>query len=1274
MSPAISRAGSKYTGWVSGSVGSRIFARAALFLECQLGAAERLVFEDQVKPGSPVEVVIDPEPGRPPLSVGGDVAHVGEFSVGIKFPVAKLGLVQQLRSLARAEKGEKAPAHVAGSVDGNSLFAQLRHHSSEFLRQRGRDYLVTVNDSLVRAASTAPSTTEQNLYFEAMDAIRAKGEAIRNAITETPVELLSPDAPAPEPLAETGAEKLHELALVDEREFEHWLAVSELISTGEARFGQVLGLLEQRLSHAAGRSMRGTANPISPRGIAESFARVVRVSEMRGDALRRCYQALGDAVILELGELYSTCNDTLIEAGVLPKIKPQYKRQGGAVGGGEGPAANLPEAAVPGDVGSDELPVEVGQGSPGPAFRGAPGGVANTSLGDVMQLLALRNRFANQRTGLPEVPEGGNQLAVGDVVNALKDLQTSTTSAPAGGAGFREQLAAALQRRFGPEGRRSLHPVTSSAVDLTSELVDQLAADPVLDDKIKDLIRKLEARIARQIIEDPDFMQQREHPLRRLIDLLGKWRIDLRSRGRDQHRGQEAIVQMVSEAALSDPNRTQELDEAANSLEKLLDRQNQALNRRIERAIDTASGRQQLTQARSRASESINETLAGSKIPQTGLDLVRGRWANLLVLAQLRGDPEGKLVRQLEAALSELTAYLQSQDGTVPDEAEVSSKIDALIDNVSDGADAGIRTQLADGMRQHLVAERNPKRWQPQAIPEEGLQLFPDLHPGEAATGSDPTVTPLQMSYWTGRVDLLDKGSWAMLVDEHGDSQPMQLAWRSDDATQLLFVNRTGRKLLELSSAELATRLANGESRLLNGVDLPLWDRSLQSLLQKMHGDLSHRATHDPLTGALTRKEFERLLAATLVDPDSGRQPHALCCVSLDNFKLINASLGHEAGDALLREIGEVMVHKLSDSSVLARIGGDEFAVLFRNCEVEAGRRRAEALRDLIAGHSLRWGNKEYSVTASIGLATINENTDSAITALRWADQASLSAKGAGGNRVTLFEQGGEHSIDQEQELQWVAQLDKIIADGRLELLAQVIMPTHSQARPMAEIVVRVRSDEGELVSPEKFIPAAERFGRVTALDQWILSTVLSTMADDERFGECFDALCVNLSGHSLSDEDFTATALQMIRDSGVTPSNLCFEVTETAAIANLATTVKFINEVRELGCRFSLDDFGSGQASYGYLKNLPIQFVKIDGSFVKDMDSDITDFAMVKSINELSHFLGKATIAEYVENDAILEKAREIGVDYVQGFGIAMPRPLTDVIESAKRPVLAAS
>lgn len=1230
----------------------RDFCAGGLFLECELGAAERLVFEDQVKSGSPVEVVIEAERNRAPLSVGGDVAHVGEFSVGIKFPVAKLGLVQQLRSLMSSEPdGRTSPA---GPVDGHSLFTQLRHHAQSFLRERGRDYLVVVNDNLVRAASQATST-QQNAYFEAMDAIRKHGQAVLAAIAEHPVDLLAPDAKPPEPLAQGSAEKLHELALVDEREFEHWLALSELASTGEGRFGPMLTALEQRLTEAAGRSMRGASNPVSPRAIAESFARVVKETEMRGDALRRCYQALGDSVIFELGELYETCNETLVEAGVLPKIKRKFRRPTESAAHRR-PVADDPVSDTPAVAPVDE------------AMAGEEAyPAAATNLGDVMQLLALRNRFASQRSGVPDTPEGSSHLAVSDVVSALRDLQGGQAAAQHGTAGLREQLAAALRRRFGPEGNRSLHPVTSSAVDLTSELVDQLAADPVLDDKIKGLIRKLEARIARQIIEDPGFLGQSDHPLRRLIDLLGRWRIDLRARGSDQQRGQEAVVQMVSEAAHSDPNKVEELKEAADSLEKLLQRQNRALNQRIERAINTASGRQQLAQARARATRSINTRLAGKSIPQTALDLVRGRFANLLVLAQLRGDPEGKLVAQLEEVLAELSQYLAAQNGQVPEQDETNARIERAMSRVSGDADAGIKAQLADGMRQHLVSERSPDRWRPEPVPNDGLELFGEAGKADDET-TDSTVTPLQMSYWTGRVELLDKGSWAMLVDEHGDAQPMQLAWRSDDGKQLLFVNRTGRRLLELSATELAQRLASGESRLLNGVDLPLWDRSLQSLLQKMHGDLSHRATHDPLTGALTRKEFERLLAATLVDPDSGRQTHSLCCLSLDNFKLINASLGHEAGDALLREVTEVMAQKLSESSVLARIGGDEFAVLFRNCALEAGRRRAEALRDLVAGHTMAWGDKSYSVTASIGLAEINEQTDSAITALRWADQASLAAKGAGGNRVTLFESQIRSGFEEEQELQWVAQLDRIIADGRLELLGQLIMPVRSGARPMAEIVVRVRAEDGSLVSPEKFIPAAERFGRVSALDRWILETVLKSMTADKTLCKTFDSLCVNLSGHSLSDTGFTAAALDLIRASGVPPSSLCFEVTETAAIANLATTVKFINDVRKLGCRFSLDDFGSGQASYGYLKNLPIQFVKIDGSFVKDMDSDITDFAMVKSINELSHFLGKATIAEYVENEGILEKAREIGVDFVQGFGIAMPQPLPELAASAAR------
>jgi diguanylate cyclase (GGDEF)-like protein len=432
---------------------------------------------------------------------------------------------------------------------------------------------------------------------------------------------------------------------------------------------------------------------------------------------------------------------------------------------------------------------------------------------------------------------------------------------------------------------------------------------------------------------------------------------------------------------------------------------------------------------------------------------------------------------------------------------------------------------------------------------------------------------------------------------------------------------------------------------------------------RRLTQQLTWQASHDALTGLPNRREFETRLAHALAVARAERHHHVLLYVDLDQFKVVNDTAGHLAGDALLMAVSALLRRRLRDSDTIARLGGDEFGVLLESCPLEQARRIAEELRLAIKDFRFAWRERVFQVGASIGLAPINSETASVEGALAAADVACYAAKDLGRDRVHLHHEDDAELTRRHGEMLWVSRITSALEEDRPVLYSQPIVPVRADAglEPHYEMLVRLRDERGALVPPGAFLPAAERYGLMGKLDRWVLQNALAWYREHHGTGAAPEVgLCaINISGVSLADDELLAFVEEQLQRFGVPPERLCFEITETAAISRLARATRFIEALRAQGCRFALDDFGSGFSSFAYLKNLPVDYLKIDGNFIRDLARSPSDCAIVAAINQAAHALGIRTIAEWVENDATLRKLREIGVDYAQGLGIAAPVPL---------------
>jgi len=423
---------------------------------------------------------------------------------------------------------------------------------------------------------------------------------------------------------------------------------------------------------------------------------------------------------------------------------------------------------------------------------------------------------------------------------------------------------------------------------------------------------------------------------------------------------------------------------------------------------------------------------------------------------------------------------------------------------------------------------------------------------------------------------------------------------------------------------------------------------------------LSWQARHDSLTGLANRREFELLLSSLLSNPDPDRPKHALLYLDLDQFKLVNDTCGHVAGDELLKQIVVLLKSNIREVDMLSRLGGDEFGLILEACPLPKAERIATQLVEAVRSFRFVWKGKVFSLGVSIGLAMIDETCRNSEAILSAADAACFIAKDKGRNRVWIHHMDDEDVAQRHGEMEWASKINTALESDRFLLYYQKVQPiTDSDGRSYYEFLLRMVNEAGEIIAPMAFIPAAERYGTMAAVDRWVVQRVLGWLGKNNTKIKDNDVYSVNLSGQSLCDDGFLQYCINQLDNSRVNPQQLCFEITETAAISNWSHASQFVAALKSRGCQFALDDFGSGMSSFAYLKNLPVDYIKIDGAFVSDMLSDPVDQVMVNAINQIGQVMGIKTIAEFVENQDILKLLKEMQVDYAQGFGIHVPEAL---------------
>lgn len=1030
-------------------------------------------------------------------------------------------------------------------------------------------------------------------------------------------------------------QKAHpELHVLQQQVFEDWLDLQTVASRLSGHHTEKLFALNQLLGQVFRIDVTEATNPLSPGSLCSCLQYAIDRLGIASEHRKTIYGAFETA----LNDAWPPAVEALIEdltrAGLTTlgysQLPPNWSSRGGPeVAGDEaserpGGTENAAESRTQDTIDND-LPENAGSRSP---------------YQSLFRLMGLESTGNTGPAGWqPSSPEFCADLKP-KRSDLLERLQSS-----------QPELSFALRdlANQDPDFGSSVDDSTLAKANLVDQLFAPLQAQPRISSGLRDKLEQLRLPVFEALLETPEFLNDEDHPAREIVNSL--MRLCFAERASTKNL-ESTVSDIIDDLIHTDSLTPEQLGSLNSKLRTLVERQDQSFVRNSERLAKTLEGKERLNKTRKQVQRELNGIVGGQEIPTVLLTLLAAGWEQLMVLAMLREGPDSHYYGELLEVVSLLKTWLTPD--TPHDEVAFERELES--DNVLRFIDRELRT-IGDITRfRSLMSELTGQLQQQQSISTVYLDVYGDKPVAEQQQEE------VKQDRWTTRARELTVGDWVEITLDDGEVRKLRLVWGGEDVLRFVFLSPTGMSEISFNFQEFVQKLRSGDASLVEEGDIPFVDQSLFNMVQDVYRRLNFQATHDALTKCMHRHDFEKLVSAVVARGSRSDVAGALVVLDIDEFSVINSTYGAEAGDRLLEATGALIQKHCALQTPephAGRISGNEFAVLIDGLPTEESLDFAERLRQDFEDQEFAHGEASYRATLSASVCPITSKAVSAGDLLNAASLSLKSVKRLGGNRVELVRESGPQS--KAETPQWVSEIDRSIRDGSLFIRAQAIVPLENanQSGKSYELLLGLTDAAGNQVSPQAYIEAAEQFRRSTRVDLWVVQEVIDWMNSNPDVLAGIDTLNVNLSGASLSDDRFMLDLENLLRSNQALTPKICFEVTETSAVANLHYAADFMRELKRLHCRFALDDFGTGLSSYAYLQKLPVDYVKIDGIFVRDMATNLTNYAMVRSINELCHFLDLKTIAEYVENLEIMETLREIQVDYAQGFGIAKPRRL---------------
>lgn len=1134
--------------------------------------------------------------GARPQELRARIAHADRQLFGVSFFNPEPATLAALLEAA----GVTAPVAPAPAMT-----AETRALVEERLEQQALTYcghflsplFNRADEALLAAAEHAHSAGEQRLFFEAATILRKHRDDLRARYLRELKRSFRRAAEGPD---------VSGLAQADREQFEAWLVIKVMAARVEEQCREPLAALQARLDALGHSGPARDFHPFAPAALCLVFQELLAPLRFAPVIEKVLYRALEETLLARLCGLYEALNDTLVQHHVLPVAVPVA-------------AAPVVAAAEPAGVALADGPLRTAQDY-----------LLRTGRPDV----------AGHRRVLPSPRALHELLALqrGEPVPAAAapdgiELRRLFAMLKGADEGWRPALARFVEHA----GAGGVAGALLALQPYADALVAALAPP---DSPARAWLGHVELALLRGIVAEEDFFADAGHPLRRLLDALSRLGARDATLALAQREAIDALLRRIGRDFDSDPGI---IAAAVAELEPVVAAQAQVAARSRERVCQAAAGEQRLLEARQQVQQALDARLAGRRVPQPVLTLIDAGWRELLVTTCLRQGARG----------GDWDAYVGVIDELLAIGADPRRRIDLrqLLHVLKRGlADAG---DLHPDRQQQAVAELKPLFAGAQRLAEDTVDWV--LVPGRKP-GVDKGERWLEK--WLQRAERLQPGDWLELQHRGGSPERLCLAWRDPAGSRYVFVNRQGLKAGDFSHAELASLLHTGHALVCAG-EQALVESALQQAGYQLYERLVRAVTHDSLTGLANRAEFMRQVERALEAARRQRTHHVLARISLDQFDVLR-STARAVADQLLRSVAQLLGKALAPRTQVARIGDGEFALLLEDCELGRAQQLFSLRLGELAALRLNFEGEFYKLTASAGLVDVTYTSESAVRLLECAGLAAAEAQRHGGNRIQVYHPGSAEQARRDALVVWVARLNDALEAERLSLRWQRIQPAGEGGAPLGyEILLGLKPEEGEATPPGEFVQAAERYQRMLAVDRWVIANTFRWLHDNPAQLDKLELVSLNLSAQSLCDGHTPGFIFDHLLKYRLPPEKFCFEVSEAAAIAHLPDTVDLMQELHRVGCRLALDDFGTGHAGGEHLRHLPLDYVKIDGAFVRALGADAEGGVLLRALNAVAHYAGVATIAENVEDAETLAELRAMGVDYAQGYGIEKPRTL---------------
>lgn len=1227
------------------------------------------------------------------VSVDAVIVHQQDMGMGVKFLRRDSTYLSALKEAAeRSGSNQKKPDGTMARGTGNleaakksNLIKQTNSRVKHFLEDKFPEYFQALEKELLGEAEKQASDAAQHQYFDALSGYKKYSKNI----VEKVISILTSDASdvATGRFSEEVKNKKNEkpdsaLSLVEKEEFEDWLIVKVATSRAELQFREELIELQLRMDTAfSDGSKKRTYNPYAPAALCQAYYRSIRNIKLTQKVERLVFKLFQESVLSNLGGLYKSINKLFIDADVLPDVDvARYLASQAKNKNKEQPKEKTADQQLsPSEAAAKqkaELKADTSNYSAHQVLAQAGGiGPVQTPLQQVQAGLARAKTAYSTASKLWQMHSGveGNDGAairkpahvelpkdvvhqIGQAISSVKhQLQSGQVTLDTPGS-LKHHLAQAV----GPDSR--IGEGHYETADMIESLFDNIIENERIEDSLRSDLRKLEIPLLEILLTDPTLFTAEYHPLRQAVNYLAllsdRGSINISANGPVLRECIDMIVQ-------SNAQDTQGVEQALSKLSTLVEKEKKYIERNLSRVTEACEGQQKVKDANGIIEKELRRRFQDQDVPKFILELVEFGWRELMRLCYFR---EGIDSRAWEMTLIVLDQLLLRLVPGAYDESKVLFRSEELYKLIQKGLSkvpnaSAPRVKVLENLDRALVHGDVDKIDLASYVPPEGLaesesKKFKRL----GLKDNDKSI-----QRWMKRAKSLKEGQWLEFDARAERSQLNQLAWVSDQCDRFVFVNHHGMKVLDVPLEELAMKLRDGDVIVLSDANVTAVEKGLDALVQKIYDQLAFESAHDQLTGLKTRKEFERCLAQSVARSKRHNTIYVLLFIDILQFKVINNTCGYEVGDSFLRDIASRIKSVVFDSAEIGRIGGNEFAVLLEVESEQKGYLIASELKGAIEEKRFTSGDQSFVITAVVSMVAFDSRNNHVMELLRSVESAAEICKKSGQKEIQVVRPGDERMEERDEVMSWVARINRALDEENLKVRCQMIAPIIDveTTLPHFEVLLTVVDENGEHLPPADFIKAAEEYSRMGSVDRWVIDSVLKWIVSNNEIMHRVGGFSINLSGHSLNDETFLDFLFEALVRHEVPRQKLIFEITETTAVANLEDAADFINEMRGIGCRFSLDDFGAGQSSYAYLKRLPVDFIKIDGAFVRNITEDDVDYALVKSITEMGHFLNKKIVAEFVSSEEILEVVKDIGVDYVQGFYLGKPVMIEDLKDS---------